>query len=205
MGEKKFTLRPGLSWDNVHRCSSPSWALVPNRGGSVEDDGPWLSKLARVDFLGGLLLGSAILVFLLPLELAGTIIPWAHPLIYGLFAASVALGLLYIFVEISWAKEPILSPRLLMSKNILIPNTVTFCQTAAQLGVRKALFAHDTPAALCSDSSADDVHHPDILPSDSKYLSYDGRRSSSAGGCGRDCGGTSRGIFDLEVSSGNWS
>jgi predicted MFS family arabinose efflux permease len=109
------------------------WMLIPNRhslrSGSVREG------LVRVDFAGGFLLASTILLFLLPMELAGKTVPWTHPFIPALFVASFLVLILFIFIESSWAKEPLLSPRLLMSRNVIVPNTVMFCQTAAQLGM----------------------------------------------------------------------
>lgn len=112
-----------------------SWWLIPNRGGPGFDD-KLMKKLSRVDFFGAFLLGLTILAFLLPLELAGQIVAWTHPFIYGCFIAGIVFLCLYVAVEQRWAKDPIMSPALLMSRDIIIPNATQFCQTAAQLGVK---------------------------------------------------------------------
>lgn len=111
-----------------------AWLLIPNRGGVGFGD-KLSNQLSRVDFLGGLLLRLTILSLLLPLELAGKILPWSHPIIYICLATSFVLFSFYCFVEQRWVKEPIMAPVLLMSKGFLIPNATQFCQTAAQLGV----------------------------------------------------------------------
>jgi MFS family permease len=110
------------------------WLLIPNQNlGSAEVQ--MLEKLGRIDFVGSLLLGLAILLFLLPLEIGGTFVPWGHPLVVGLFAGSLMLIVFYILYEELWAKEPILSPRLLATRSVLVSNIIMFCQAAAQLGV----------------------------------------------------------------------
>jgi hypothetical protein len=93
-------------------------------------------KLKRIDFLGAILLGLTILFFLLPLEIAGSMVPWTHPLVGSLFGASIATALIYMLYEELCASEPILSPRLLATRSVLVSNIIMFCQAAAQLGVR---------------------------------------------------------------------
>lgn len=109
------------------------WLLIPNRRSLGTDS---ISKsLSRIDFAGGFLLASTILLFLLPLEVSGKNVPWTHPMIPSLFAASLLVLAFFIFVETRWAKEPLMPIRLLLSRNVFVPNTVMFCQAAAQLGM----------------------------------------------------------------------
>lgn len=108
--------------------------MIPNQSIRLEE-GNTTNKLSRIDFLGSFLLASTILLFLLPLELAGDKIPWTHPLILGLFVAAVITCVLFIAVEESWAKEPLFNIRFLRSRSVVVPNLVMFFQTAAQLGV----------------------------------------------------------------------
>ncbi|CAJ2513180.1 Uu.00g012990.m01.CDS01 [Anthostomella pinea] len=130
----------GWRWSFLGQCSPTvlsillTWLLVPNRVGPSTDES-MLTKLSRIDFIGSLLLGSGILAFLLPLELAGTSLSWTHPLNYLLFIASGALGAVYFLVEAYWAKEPIMSPSMLLSWDVFMSNTIMFCQVAAQLGM----------------------------------------------------------------------
>lgn len=97
------------------------------------------NKLSRIDFLGSFLLASMILLFLLPLELAGDKLSWGHPLVLSLLAAAVILAFCFVIVEAYWAREPIFAVRVLRSRNIIMPNMVTFFQTAGQLGVGDSL------------------------------------------------------------------
>ncbi len=133
---------------------------MPNRRG-VTGDQSTVEKLARVDFAGGVLIGSCIAAFLLPFELAGTAVPWNHPIIGCCFVGSLVLGVLTVRYETCWAEEPIISPKLLFSWDILIPNLANFCQAAAQLGVRAALpnfiSGYNTEPPW---QSLDDVHCP---------------------------------------------
>ncbi|KAF2798071.1 MFS general substrate transporter [Melanomma pulvis-pyrius CBS 109.77] len=109
------------------------WLLIPNRRSPGTDS--IARSLSRIDFAGSFLLASTILLFLLPLEVAGKHVPWTHPMIPSLFIASLLVLALFMAVEIRWAREPLMPVRLLLSRNVLVPNTVMFCQAAAQLGM----------------------------------------------------------------------
>ena len=113
------------------------WIMVPNttsmKSSENQDAG---TKLSRVDFLGSLILVITITTFLLPMELGGVMIPWTHPVIITLVGCLITCALIFVLVETRVAKEPILSLPLMTSWKVLLPNTVTFCQSAAQLGVR---------------------------------------------------------------------
>ncbi|KAL5341220.1 efflux pump antibiotic resistance protein [Aspergillus crustosus] len=130
----------GWRWSFIGQCPPTllamllTWTLVPNIGVDGET-GNTRNNLARIDFAGAFLLASTTLVFLLPLELAGTAIPWTHPLVYSLPILALVLAASFLFVEQYWAREPIFAPRLLKSWDVIVPNTVNFCQAAAQLGM----------------------------------------------------------------------
>jgi hypothetical protein len=153
------------------------WLLIPNQH-AVLTGAKFVEKLDRIDFIGAILLGFAILLCLLPLEIGGTLVPWNHPVIYILFAASVAIAVLYVLFEERWAKEPILSPRLLASRNVLASNVILFCQAAAQLGVSEV--EHFILSARLT--SADDVHSPYVL-SDNPRRVHNGSRCISTPSC----------------------
>ena len=76
-----------------------------------------------------------ILAFLLPLEIAGTKIPWSHPLIIGLLVSGVALGGLFLASQAYVAREPILPIGMLKNRDVLASIIVMFCQASAQIGV----------------------------------------------------------------------
>lgn len=161
-----------------------TWFLMPDHS-VILDDRSTRDKLLRVDFLGAVMLASTILAFLLPLELGGQALPWSHPLIFGLFAIFVALGLMFLYIEAYWAKEPILSIHILKSRNVLVPNIVQFSQMAAQLGVCQAT---GSSSRNCCRSNAflDDVYSSYIF---SNYAKRNNNRcwSSSVSSCCRKC------------------
>ncbi|KAK6337845.1 hypothetical protein TWF696_001324 [Orbilia brochopaga] len=73
-------------------------------------------KLARIDFLGALLLALAIVGILLVLDLGGQKVPWDSKLIMTLSILSAILLIAFCIVEIYVAAEPIF-PLFLLSKN----------------------------------------------------------------------------------------
>lgn len=93
------------------------------------------SRLARVDFLGALLLGTGLLALLLPIEIGGQKVAWTHPLIFALLAVGAVLLLLFAVVEVYVAKEPIFPLRLLRNRNVVLCYFVSCFQGAAQLSV----------------------------------------------------------------------
>jgi hypothetical protein len=110
------------------------WLFVPNTKVRAGEQS-LLKQLLRIDIGGILLIGSTILLFLLPFELAGTVLPWNHPFVYGALIGAVILGSVFILFERHWAEEPIMPIHILASKDFIISNTIVFGQTAAQQGV----------------------------------------------------------------------
>ncbi|KAK7755663.1 hypothetical protein SLS62_002274 [Diatrype stigma] len=93
------------------------------------------SRLARVDFLGALLLGTGLLALLLPIEIGGQKVAWTHPLIFALLAVGAVLLLLFAVVEVYVAREPIFPLRLLRNRNVVLCYLVSCFQGAAQLSM----------------------------------------------------------------------
>ncbi|KAI0898165.1 MFS general substrate transporter [Annulohypoxylon nitens] len=111
--------------------------VLPNlttRQGQV-DVGSVRGKLARIDFLGAIFLGSGLLSVLLPLRIAGQKVPWTSPIVPSLFATGAALLALFIVTETRWAKEPIFPLRLLRNRDVVFSYLIMACQTAAQVGM----------------------------------------------------------------------
>jgi hypothetical protein len=130
-------------------------------------------------------------------------VPWSHPLIYTLFVTSVLTAILYILYEEFWAKEPILTPRLLASRNVLVPNIVLFCQAAAQLGVSN--LQHIILGAWLI--SADDVHSSHVLSDNSTRVDNSGGRTLAPSSWGCYGRWTARWVSNQRVSlyrSGAW-
>lgn len=99
------------------------------------------SKLRRIDFIGAFMLAMTTVSFLLALSLGGQNLPWSHPLVIGLLAGSVALGIFFITYEVRYAFEPIFPPRLLVKRDVATPYAIMLLQTAAQLAVRSQTFS----------------------------------------------------------------
>lgn len=76
------------------------------------------SKLSRVDFAGAATLTITLVLLLSGLNSGGNVVPWISPLVLTtLPLALVALGA-FIYVEVYWAKEPIIPVRLLLDRTV---------------------------------------------------------------------------------------
>ncbi|KAK1763022.1 major facilitator superfamily domain-containing protein [Phialemonium atrogriseum] len=93
-----------------------------------------LGQLRRVDFKGSFLLTAVILALLFPLELGGVHIPWTHPLVFSLFAASVVLLALFVFVE-KRAPEPIIPLEIFHQRDAVMSYLVMGLQGSAQIAM----------------------------------------------------------------------
>ncbi|KAK6835037.1 multidrug resistance [Apiospora arundinis] len=61
-------------------------------------------------------------------------IPWTHPVIWGLVAATLVLGGLFLATEARWAVEPIFPVELLMQRDVLLAYFVTKRVSNAEAG-----------------------------------------------------------------------
>ncbi|KAI5461777.1 major facilitator superfamily domain-containing protein [Mariannaea sp. PMI_226] len=111
--------------------------LLPDAttGNELQSPTDMKNRLARVDGLGALLLGSSILALMLPVEIGGQKISWDHPLIFTLLAVGVLLVFLFVLVESRWAKEPIFPLRLFGERNVTMAYLIMAAQAGAQLGM----------------------------------------------------------------------
>lgn len=96
-----------------------------------------MAKLRRIDFLGSLSLASAIVGFLLVLDIGGQKVPWTHPLVWVLFGAASFFSIVFALVEAYVAREPIFPLRLIVHRDVLSAYLVTALQGAAQFGVNR--------------------------------------------------------------------
>ncbi|KAI9647170.1 hypothetical protein NHQ30_003553 [Ciborinia camelliae] len=76
------------------------------------------SKLRKVDFLGASTLFTALTLTFIALSSGGNIIPWTHPLILIGLPLSVASLLLFIYIELNIAVEPIIPVQLLWNQSV---------------------------------------------------------------------------------------
>lgn len=117
--------------------------FVPGNIGRQER-GPWLSKLAQIDYLGTLLLGTSVGSLLLGVSLKtaathsdGTEFRWSDPLIATLLATFAVSLLLFLAVEEWWASQPVL-PLSLMSRRT--PFFVGFANLTMAMAVFSMLY-----------------------------------------------------------------
>ncbi|KAI2606648.1 MFS general substrate transporter [Hypoxylon sp. NC1633] len=111
--------------------------ILPDLTASEDRTGTGTTKgrLARIDFLGAVFLGSGLLAILLPLRVAGQKIPWTSPIILSFFAIGVLLLALFLVTEMRWAQEPIFPSRLLRNREVVLSYFIMLCQLAAQVGM----------------------------------------------------------------------
>lgn len=78
-----------------------------------------ISRIRRVDFLGAVTLVLTLVLLLLGLNSGGNIVPWTHPLVLFSLPLSGAFLLLFIFVEVRIASEPVIPVHLLLNRTVL--------------------------------------------------------------------------------------
>lgn len=93
------------------------------------------SRLRRVDFVGAFILATAIISQLGALSLGGQNLPWSHPFVVSLAAASILLGFLFVGYELKLAFEPIFPPSLVVQRDVATAYALILLQLSAQLGV----------------------------------------------------------------------
>lgn len=70
---------------------------------------PLYLKIRRMDFAGSATLAATISCLLLACTFKSTeSLPFSHPLVYGLFIASAAFGVLFVIVEAYWSPYPVM-------------------------------------------------------------------------------------------------
>jgi hypothetical protein len=86
-----------------------------------------LDRLRRIDILGSVTLVGMVGCLLLGLSLkAAEELSWLHPLIYGLFIASIVFLGLFIIVEKHWAPYPVMPLRLMTKRTPLAVSISNF-------------------------------------------------------------------------------
>ncbi|CAK7233854.1 hypothetical protein SBRCBS47491_008752 [Sporothrix bragantina] len=115
-----------------------AWKLQPTktRGASkfVSESCMSLShKLKRVDMAGAALLSATVLSFLLALDMGGNgKVSWTSPILAVLFLLSHLTAAGFVWVERSWAQEPIFPLHLLRHYDVVTSYLILFFQNASQ-------------------------------------------------------------------------
>jgi hypothetical protein len=77
-------------------------------------------KIRRMDFVGSATLAATIGCLLLACTFKSTeALPFSHPMVYGLFIASAASGILFVIVEAYWSPYPVMPLYFVTQRNPL--------------------------------------------------------------------------------------
>jgi hypothetical protein len=93
------------------------------------------SKLKRIDFVGAVLLSTAIISFLLAVDLPSRGMLWTSPVVICLIIATLVLGTIFLLFEGKYAAEPIFPPRLLVLRDVATTYSTGCLQIAATMAV----------------------------------------------------------------------
>ncbi|KAK8238015.1 vacuolar basic amino acid transporter 2 [Phyllosticta capitalensis] len=86
----------------------------------------WKAKLARIDFLGALILISAVFLLLLGLD-RGSNVCWTDRLAIISLACSIPLFCIFVFVEIKIAAEPFAPGHIIFERSLFASYICNFC------------------------------------------------------------------------------
>ena len=93
------------------------------------------SRLARIDFLGAMTLVAMLVMLLLGLNSGGNVVPWSHPLVISSLSLSAVLLGAFIWIESSYAVEPVIPVKLLLNRTVAAACLTNWFATMAQYGV----------------------------------------------------------------------
>ncbi|KAL9593502.1 MAG: hypothetical protein Q9179_005848 [Wetmoreana sp. 5 TL-2023] len=96
----------------------------------------WKTKLARVDFLGALVLVSAVFTLLLGLD-RGSNVSWSIPITIASLSISFPLFILFVLVEQRFAAEPFAPSRIIWDRSLV---ACYFCNFFGYAGYLSVLF-----------------------------------------------------------------
>ena len=92
---------------------------------------PFLQKMKRIDYIGNMLLISSTVSILYALTYGGTRYDWSHwSIIVTLVLGLLGLCIFAAYETTSWAKEPVVPPRLFKNRTSAIIFAVTFLNSA---------------------------------------------------------------------------
>ncbi|PCH41423.1 vacuolar amino acid permease [Wolfiporia cocos MD-104 SS10] len=90
------------------------------------------AKIRRIDFFGSFTLVGTVGCLLLGFSLKSTEeLPWSHPLIWGLFIASLVWCALFVLVETYWSPYPVMPIRLVKQRTPLAVSMACFFGSVA--------------------------------------------------------------------------
>lgn len=95
----------------------------------------WDEKWKRIDFSGATVLTTAVVLLLVGLNSGGNTVPWVHPLVFVTIPLSGALFIAFVYVEVSYAVEPIIPVKLLLDRTVLAACLTNWFFTMAQISL----------------------------------------------------------------------
>lgn len=103
-------------------------------------------KLRRIDILGSLTLVGTVGCLLLGFSLkTSEELPWSHPLISGLFLASIISCVLFIWVEKYWAPYPVMPLRLMTQRTPLAVSISNLLTSMSAFSMASPLYMSINP------------------------------------------------------------
>ncbi|KAJ3031949.1 UNVERIFIED_CONTAM: hypothetical protein HDU68_010029 [Siphonaria sp. JEL0065] len=81
-------------------------------------EGTFSEKVKRIDFLGTVVLFSAIICLITPLQLGGSLWDWTSTQVSVLLVLSPILFAVFTYVELKVAKEPLIPPTIFVNKSV---------------------------------------------------------------------------------------
>ncbi|KAL5628311.1 hypothetical protein BROUX41_003059 [Berkeleyomyces rouxiae] len=122
------------STELVHPTDFDSTNSIEENSAS-QSEGLVTSKMDRLDITGSVLLGSAILALLFPIQLGGSLISWDSVWIPTLLTMSLVLLGLFIVCESRWTSYPLLPLVLFKNREATASFLIMGLQTSAQVSL----------------------------------------------------------------------
>ncbi|KAJ3384555.1 hypothetical protein HDU84_002867 [Entophlyctis sp. JEL0112] len=97
------------------------------------EEGSIIEKIRRIDFVGASLLFAAILCLVTPLQLGGSVWDWNSAQVIAMLILSAVLFALFSYVEIKFAKEPVVPPSIFINVSVPVLFVISICVGAAFL------------------------------------------------------------------------
>lgn len=91
-------------------------------------------KIRQIDFGGAITLVTGIALLVGASSFGGNLLPWSSPIVIGTLIASMVFLLAFIFIEVKFAKTPILPPTLVIRRTPGFAALVNFFGAAASFG-----------------------------------------------------------------------
>lgn len=93
------------------------------------------ARWRRIDWLGAFTLILTLILLLLGLNSGGNVVPWTHPLVLTTLPLSAVFLFVFIYVESSYAEEPVIPVRLLLNRTVLSACLTNWFMTMANFGL----------------------------------------------------------------------